>query len=346
MFYITHYNRLGQRYTSEKSERPTLNLTNTSHFNYTVSGINNTPPLQQEDFEYNTFRIPKASGGFRTITAPTEKLKVKQRALLDYLVNKCHIIESPWAFAYVPKTCAIDALKKHQANKSKWFLKIDIKDFFPSCTSTIVADSLLKIYPICSWPKHEQDSFLNILNIYCYKDDALPQGAVTSPFLSNITMIPYDYAIFRLLNKAETFKKQRYIYTRYADDILISAKTEFEYQELVNKIQEIFGTNFLIKAEKTRYGSSSGRNWNLGCMLNKDNNITIGYKQKEEWKRTMMDIIIRHNNNEPISLEEKQQLLGKLAYYKMIEPSYFQYLNAHYLNKYNTDFEAVLKQQL
>ena len=110
--------------------------------------------------------------------------------------------------------------------------------------------------------------------------------------------------------------------------------------------KEIFGNKFIIKAEKTRYGSSSGRNWNLGCMLNKDNNITIGYKQKEEWKRKMMDIIIRYNNNEPITLEEKQQLLGKLAYYKMIEPDYFNYLNQHYQEKYNTNFETILKQQL
>ena len=346
MYFITHYNRFGKRYTSVKTEKPTLKTTNTVHFSYGATGINNTPPLTEEDFNYTTFRIPKASGGFRTITAPSEKLKVKQRAILNYLKNQCHIIESPWAYAYVTNTCAVDALKKHQENHSKWFLKIDIKDFFPSCTYQVVTESLQKIYPICSWPAHEQYSFLNMLYMYCYKDEALPQGAVTSPFLSNITMIPYDYAIFQLLKKAETFKKQKYIYTRYADDILISAKTEFDYQKIVNRTQEIFGNKFIIKAEKTRYGSSSGRNWNLGCMLNKDNNITIGYKQKEEWKRKMMDIIIRHNNNENIPLEEKQQLMGKLAYYKMIEPDYFNYLNRHYQEKYNTNFETILKTQL
>ena len=52
------------------------------------------------------------------------------------------------------------------------------------------------------------------------------------------------------------------------------------------------------------------------------------------------------SKNVLLSLEEKQQLLGKLAYYKMIEPDYFHYLNRHYTLKYNTDFEAVLKQQL
>lgn len=346
MFFITHYNRFGKRYTSVKTNIPTLRTTNTVHFNYEATGINNTPALTEEDLSYTTFRIPKASGGFRTITAPSEKLKVKQRAILNYLKNQCHIIESPWAYAYITNTCAIDALKTHQTNHSKWFLKIDIKDFFPSCTCQIVKESLQKIYPICSWTEREQNTFFDMLYTFCYKDETLPQGAVTSPFLSNLTMLPYDYAIFQLLKKAETFEKQKYVFTRYADDILISAKERFNYIEIVNKIQEIFGNNFTIKQEKTRYGSSSGRNWNLGCMLNKDNNITIGHKQKEEWKRKMMDIIIRFNNNEPILLEEKQHLLGKLAYYKMIEPDYFEYLNQHYQEKYNTNFEAILKTQL
>ena len=70
------------------------------------------------------------------------------------------------------------------------------------------------------------------------------------------------------------------------------------------------------------------------------------FKQKGEWKRKVMEIIIRHNNNENIPLEEKQQLMGKLAYYKMIEPDYFNYLNQHYQEKYNTNFETILKTQL
>lgn len=346
MYYLTSYDRFGRRYTSLKTTRPNLRLTNTTHFSYGASGINDTPPLQEADFAYSTFRIPKASGGFRTICAPTEKLKTKQRAILNYLQNQCKIVESPWAYAYIKNTCAIDAIKEHQRNRSKWFLKLDIKDFFPSCTVQVVMDSLQKIYPICSWPAHERDSFLNMLYMFCYKDEALPQGAVTSPFLSNLVLIPYDYAIFNLLKRAKTFKKQKYVFTRYADDILISAKEPFEYQEIATKIQQIFGNNFKLKTEKTRYGSSSGRNWNLGCMLNRDNHITIGYKQKEDWKRKMMDVIIRFNNNEPIALEEKQQLLGKLAYYKMIEPAYFEYLNRHYSEKYGVNFESILKTQL
>ena len=62
-----------------------------------------------------------------------------------------------------------------------------------------------------------------------------------------------------------------YVYTRYADDILISSKSNFNWQELVNTLKGVLQPQFTIKDEKTRYGSTAGRNWNLGLMVNKDN---------------------------------------------------------------------------
>ena len=342
MFYITHYNRFRKRYTSQKINKPRLypytpNLTEQDIVNL------NTPALTESDKVYQTFRIPKAAGGYRTIEAPSEQLKTKQRALLTLLKEKYQLLESPWAYAYIKNTCALDALKEHQKNASKYFLKLDIKDFFPSCTSEIVFDSLNKIFPICSWTSDKQELLKQTIKSYCFLNNRLPQGAVTSPFLSNLTLLPYDVAIHDLLKRAETFKKQKYVYTRYADDLLISAKTPFNWKEITKLVKEILNPNFTIKDNKTRYGTSTGRNWNLGCMLNKDNNITVGHEVKEAWKRTMMNLIIRYSNGDIITKEEKQQIQGKLAYFKMIEPDYFEYLNRHYHQKYKVNFENILK---
>ena len=87
MYFITHYNRFGQRYTMVKSDKPTLKLTNTVHFNYDDVGLVNT--LLEKDFSYTTFRIPKASGGFRTITAPSEYLKTERVATLSNMKACC-----------------------------------------------------------------------------------------------------------------------------------------------------------------------------------------------------------------------------------------------------------------
>lgn len=342
MYYKTHYNRFGKRYTTQTENKPIL-LAYTPRFKNTDITHVCSPILTPEETNYTTFNIPKASGGYRTIETPSLALKQKQRCILELLRDKYKLLESPWAYAYIKQTAALDALKEHQKNISKYFLKLDIKDFFPSCTTEIVINTLKQLFPICAWKPEEQTELEDLIKKYCFLNNRLPQGAVTSPFLSNLTLIPYDYEIHKLLQKAETFKKQKYIFTRYADDILISAKQPFEWQKIVQQIQEIFGNNFTIKKEKTRYGTSTGRNWNLGCMLNKDNNITIGYRQKEAWKHTMMDIIIRFNNKQIITKEEKQELQGKLAYYKMIEPDYFNYLNRHYLQKYKQNFELILK---
>lgn len=341
MYYITSYNRFGQKYTSEKEERP--NLQGNPNLDLNQLSFWNRPALTPNEEIYQTFRIPKASGGFREINAPHWKLKERQRELVKYMQEHLHILESPWAFAYTKGLSALDALKKHQDNHSKWFLKIDIKDFFPSCTVNVVESNLSKLFPICSWLEIDRDALFDTLRDNVYHNGCLPQGGVTSPYLSNLIMVPYDYQIHKLLKTAANFKKQKYVYTRYADDILISAKNKFEWQTIVNEIQNIFGTDFTLKREKTRYGSSSGRNWNLGTMLNAENNITIGYKAKEEWKRKMMEIIIRNSNNESINLVEKQHLSGILAYYKSIEPGYFNYLNRHYLEKYNQSFEQIIK---
>lgn len=342
MYYITFYSRLGDRITVRKSTKPRLLY----HSKANLNRLNfyNLPPLTNEELKYSKFRIPKASGGFREINAPTEALKKRQRELVDHLQQTCSVLESPWAYAYIKNKSILDAVTMHQYNGSKWFLKIDIKDFFPSCTSTLVENSLKGLFPICAWSTEEQEELMSLLKQHCFLEDSLPQGAVTSPYLSNLIMVQYDYKIHEMLVKAEEngLLKQKYIYTRYADDIIISAKQPFNWKLIQDLIQSIFDPYFKLKKEKTRYGSINGRNWNLGLMLNKDNKITVGYKKKEQWKRTMMDIIVRHNNNEPISTYEKQHLTGLLSYYKMIEPGYFNYLNQHYKQKYNADFEQII----
>ena len=113
MYYITHYNRNGVKYTSQKVNRPRL-LPYTPCLQEQEIYNLNTPVLTEQDKTYTTFQIPKASGGCRTIEAPSENLKIKQRKLLNLLKDNYKLLESPWAYAYIKNTCALDALKEHQ----------------------------------------------------------------------------------------------------------------------------------------------------------------------------------------------------------------------------------------
>ena len=151
-------------------------------------------------------------------------------------------------------------------------------------------------------------------------------------------MIEFDYKINKLLNKLandETIKKQRYVYTRYADDILISAKEKFDYQLVIEELKKIFeGTPLTIKDEKTRFGSSAGRNWNLGIMYNKDNTLTIGHKKKRQIKDNIYYFI---KFKDTFELEDCWWLQGNISWLKSVEPEYTEGLLTYYKNKFDID---------
>jgi RNA-directed DNA polymerase len=328
---------------------PTAEDLNTLAQNYEIPDkINNLYYLHQEVISllhedmspyYYSFLIPKASGGMRQIDAPNEDLKKAINKIKTFFEDKLHILPHNAAFAYVKQRSIKDALIKHQENESKWFLKLDIKDFFPSCSFEFITQQLEQIFPfnlIYACP--EAKEHLNDLIKLCLLNNKLPQGTPISPLLTNIIMVPIDYHITKTLFN---FDRKHFVYTRYADDMLISSKFNFNPQMIERKINDIFrqlNTPFVLKAEKTRYGSSAGRNWNLGLMLNKDNKITIGYRKKERFRATIYTFLQDLTNGSPWSILETQVLLGQISYFKQIEPDFIEKT----INKYNQKFNKNL----
>lgn len=291
---------------------------------------------------YYDFKIPKASGGLRLINAPTEELKELLRNIKDFLQNTLHIFPHNAAHAYVPKRSAITAIQRHQYNESKWFLKLDLKNFFPSCNEAFIHQQLQKIYPLnlMYTAKSHRTIMDTLIRVACYKYEnnyGLPQGTPLSPFLTNLLMIPIDYEIHNLCRQ---WNKQHFVYTRYADDILISSKYNFDFQALENEIKRIINeyAPFNINSEKTRYGSATGRNWNLGLMLNADNNITIGYKRKRDIKQKLLNFCQHYDK---WSLEDIRSFHGELAYFLHIEPEYAQHIINEYSTKYNNGVDIL-----
>lgn len=286
--------------------------------------------------QYEHFRIPKATHGFRDIYAPAENLKAAQRLIVNWMQNTCKTLPHNAAHAYVTGRSALTACKVHQANESKWMLKIDLKDFFSSCTGDFVFTQLKKIYPYCLL---SDDSLRELLR-FCLLDNALPQGAPTSPFITNTIMIPYDDAIKK---KLSSFEGIHYVYTRYADDLLISSKIKFRHDRVVRYLDSLLPDNLKIKHEKTRFGSTSGQNWNLGLMLNKDNNITLGYKEKQRLRAMVNSLLKDYTSGVKWSAEDRHHAQGKLAYLKYVEPDYHDGMTSKYEQKYSVSIKDALK---
>jgi hypothetical protein len=292
---------------------------------------------------YDSFLIPKHSGGMRRIDAPKPELKHLLRDIKNIFEDKLKFLPHDRAFAYVKHRSTKDALTEHQRNGSKWFLKLDMKDFFPSCTMEIIMDAMHKVFPfkiLLDNPDYFQD--LLIITKLCLFNGSLPQGTPMSPLLTNLVMVHYDYILYKELND---FEKQHFIYTRYADDLLISSKYDFDKEKVFNKVQEIIEP-FRLKPEKTRYGSSAGRNWNLGLMLNKDNEITVGYKRKQRLKATLFTFLQDFTNNNRWDRINTEVLLGQVAYYQKVEPEYIAHVIEKYNEKFNVNFSSCAKEIL
>lgn len=295
-------------------------------------------------YDYNTFKIPKASGGFRTIDAPNPQLKALQQQVLHWLKHDIGSIQHNAAFAYTQHRSTKDALLLHQQNKSNWFLKIDIKNFFPSITEDVIRDNLKQLYPLAKFPPSDLNKLFETLLPIVLLNGSLPQGSPVSPHLSNLVMVPFDYEFNKALQYIGT---GFHVYTRYADDILISHRVKQDIKPIIAKVEELLDWTgkFKINKDKLRYGSKEGRNWNLGLMYNKDSKITVGHKAKQLFRAELAGFI---RDYKTYTVEKAMSLQGILAYYKQIEPEYIENCLLHYERKFNLseNIPTMLKKKL
>lgn len=292
---------------------------------------------------YTTFMIPKKSGGLRKIDAPDDELKEFLKNMKDYFENVLKILPSEPAHAYVQTRSTVTAVKEHQKNESKWFLKMDLKDFFPSHNLQYTMKVLETIYPL-NYLLKDTNYKLRLTQAleYAFLNGYLPQGTPLSPTLTNILMIPLDYEIQHMVWN-QHFKG---CYTRYADDILISSPYKFDFKKVETNIINTltrYGTPFRVNQEKTRFGSANGRNWNLGIMLNKDNRMTIGHKANQNFRSMLNHIMLDYKNGIVLSNEDKMIIQGQISYYKMVDPEYTNTVIKRYEQKHDLKLKVVLK---
>ena len=296
---------------------------------------------------YHSFHIPKNSGGLRRIDAPLPDLMNALRELKTIFETQMFALYHTTAFAYVCGRSTVDAIKRHQRNESRWFLKLDFSNFFGSTTPEFVFDMVSNLFPFSEIVKR-QDGFEELKKALslCFLNEGLPQGTPISPFITNVMMIAVDH---KLSNTLRNFDNRRFVYTRYADDLLISCTIDFDknlVQKFVSDTLSEFKAPFSIKPEKTRYGSSSGRNWNLGVMLNKDNQITIGHQKKKHFKAMIENYMRDRKSGNCWCIHDIQILNGLISYYKMIEKDYIEYVLKQYSEKHGEDIEKAIKADL
>ena len=296
---------------------------------------------------YTTFYIPKKSKGLRRIDAPKPELMGALRQLKTIFEVDFRALYHTSAFAYVKGRCTVDAVRRHQNNESRWFGKFDLSNFFGSTTLDFVMQQLGMIFPFSEVVKYKQGyaELVSALEL-AFLNGGLPQGTPISPLITNLMMIPIDH---KLANTLHDYDRQKYIYTRYADDFMISSRYGFD----VNKISDLiisvlgeFNAPFALNRAKTRYGSSAGENWNLGVMLNKDNQITIGNKRKRQFQCMLHSYILDRRNGIAWDKHDLQVMYGHYNYFRMVEKTSIDGIIRHIDEKMSSNVLAYIREDL
>lgn len=277
----------------------------------------------QLNIAYTEYHIPKASRGYRLISAPSDELKEIQKELYQMLVRFGAYAHDA-AYAYVKNRTCLKAIEKHRDKQTKYFYKFDLNNFFPSCTIEVLQRQLKQVYPFCML----SDSVLDLIITAATYNGALPQGSPLSPLLCNMVLLPFDWAMHYSIKHFDG------TYTRYADDLLISFKSRKQLSFIEHIIKGHLPAGLNLNTDKSRCGSIAGRNRNLGLVLNKEHNITIGHKKKMELKAKINNFIFDFTNQRYWSIIDTQVLQGELNYFRQIEPEYANFVVTRLENKH------------
>ena len=191
--------------------------------------------LQTRDSHYRRTSIPKNSGGIRELLVPDQELKKHQKFILKEILYRIPVSES--ACAYHKRRGLTDLARPHVGHEV--LLHFDVEDFFSSITEQMVFECLVRE---TGYPRNVA-GFLS--RLCCYRG-RLPQGACTSPALSNLCFKPCDEALSAL--------SRRYgmAYTRYSDDIFLSGDDQ-SIPDIMDEVTKLLGGHgFRINRKKTK----------------------------------------------------------------------------------------------
>lgn len=304
------------------------------------------PPCNVEDIPnfYKHFQIPKRSDPRkkRDIDTPTgTPLATYQTHWKSIIENQLHVLAHNAAHGYVPGRSTVTERMVHQKKKNKWFLYLDLKDFFPSHNKEYCMRMLSNVYPFGTWLMTTNGyKAIERMVDYALLNDSLPQGTPLSPTLTNMLMVPIDTDI---TNTLRNYDRKTFTYTRYADDITISCKQKFNPRKIMKVVEEIlekWNTPFKLNTSKMKFGSIAGRNYHLGIIINKDNQMKLGHKKNQKLRAAIFQYGMKHiTNNEPVELQALYKLLGDISYAKMIDRDYINHVLQKYSAKFGTDIE-------
>ncbi len=219
---------------------------------------------------YNRFQIPKKKGGVRNISSPKTTLRIAQDWILTNILEKIPVHTS--AKAFMKGGSIVENATPHLDNEV--VIRIDIKDFFPSVKFPRVrgffkslgySSALSSVFAlVCTDALRVGATLDNKKYFVAIGERYLPQGACTSPALTNLICWSLDNRLTKLSEKLG------FAYTRYADDMTFShSDKSAPTKTLLNVTKTIIkDENFELHPDKTLVMHAHQRQTVTGVLVN------------------------------------------------------------------------------
>ncbi|MCK5918129.1 MAG: retron St85 family RNA-directed DNA polymerase [Cocleimonas sp.] len=270
---------------------------------------------------YNRFEIPKRSGGVRAIWSPRPKLKKAQRWVLREILD--HLLVHGAAHGFLAgRSIATNAMEH---TDSQVLIKMDIEDFFPSISWKRVKgvfrkagynEQIATLLALLCTESPRQIVKKGDKELYvALADRCLPQGAPTSPAITNVLCLSLDRRITSMTTKAGMR------YTRYADDLTFSypakRKKLPETSRLIGGVKRILGEEgFKVNTKKTHIIRQSNTQEVTGLIVNGKGMPRVNRKLKRQMRAALYNL--KQGKALPEG-ESLQRLQGYAAYIAMTD---------------------------
>ena len=261
---------------------------------------------------YHTAFIPKSDGTKRCLSVPDLILKQVQKSIADNILAYYPV--STFAKAYKLGTSVQKNALPHVGKKK--ILKLDIEGFFDNVTYSRVKETVF-------YKEKFSEPIRILLTMLCYYRDVLPQGAPSSPAITNIIMYDFDEKIGAFCTK------KRISYTRYCDDMTFSG--DFDEGEIISLVKtELKKLGLFLKKRKTAVIPNSKRQTVTGIVVNQKINLSKEYKKKIRQELYYIRKFGLNSHLLKIGLTDKEKYLnslnGRIAFVLQTTPNDIEFL--------------------
>lgn len=203
--------------------------------------------------------IPKPDGGIRKLGIPTVTDRIIQQAMAQQLMPIFEPLFSEDSFGYRPGRSAKDAISRIKEYAEQGYTRavvLDLSKYFDTLNHTVLLNLLrqqIKDERVIQMVKRYLKSGVMENGVVMETEEGSPQGGNLSPLLANVYLNEFDWE----------FKRRGVPCVRYADDIVLLAKSERASERLLES-----GIKYLEEKLQLRVNREKSRTVSIFAIRN------------------------------------------------------------------------------